>query len=141
MDAPLDIQVPDGFVPWDETRFAFSENNRGELYLCTRLNIYKLVYDPADQSGWGDLTEGLRFTPNPVIIGNDVVLDMGANALLTHLRITDASGRLVHDVELSGVEAPYTWNTSGMTAGTFIVEAWSAGSTAPVRGKLSVIRP
>jgi hypothetical protein len=28
-----------------------------------------------------------------------------------------------------------------MTAGTFIVEAWSAGSAAPIRGKLSVIRP
>ena len=141
VDAPLDIQVPDGFVPWDETRFAFSENNRGELYLCTRLNIYKLVYDPADQTGGGDLAEVLRFTPNPVVIGNDVVLDVGTNAFLTHLRITDASGRLVHDVELSGVEAPYTWNTAGMTAGTFIVEAWSAGSAAPIRGKLSVIRP
>lgn len=141
VDAPLDIQVPDGFVPWDETRFAFSENNRGELYLCTRLNIYKLVYDPADQSGGGPLADVLRFTPNPVVIGNDVVLDMGSNAFLTHLRITDASGRLVHDVELSGAEAPYTWNTAGMTAGTFIVEAWSAGNAAPVRGKLSVIRP
>ncbi|MBG28236.1 MAG: hypothetical protein CL852_05915, partial [Crocinitomicaceae bacterium] len=117
------------------------ENNRGELYLCTRLNIYKLVYDPADQTVGGDLAELLRFTPNPVVIGNDVVLDVGANASLTHLRITDASGRLVHDVELSGVEAPYTWNTARMTAGTFIVEAWSAGSTAPIRGKLSVIHP
>ncbi|MAI23134.1 MAG: hypothetical protein CL828_03670 [Crocinitomicaceae bacterium] len=141
LDAPLDIQVPDGFVPWDETRFAFSENNRGELYLCTRLNIYKLIYDPADQSSGEELSEVLLFAPNPVVTGNDVILDMGASTFLTYLRITDISGRLVHDVELAGVEAPYTWNTAGMTEGTFIIEAWSAGNPEPIRGKLSVIHP
>ena len=141
VDAPLDVQVPDGFVPWDETRFAFSENNRGELYLCTRLNIYKLIYDPADQSGGEELSEVLLFAPNPVVIGNDVILDVGASTFLTSLRITDISGRLVHDVEFPGVEAPYTWNTAGMTEGTFIIEAWSVLNPEPIRGKLSVIHP
>ena len=133
--------MPGGFVPWDETRFGFSENNQGELYLCTRLNIYKLVYDPADQTGGGELADALRFTPNPVVIGNDVNLDMGADAFLTRLRIVDISGRVVHDAELTGAEALYTWNTSGMNAGTYVIEAWSASSPNPVRGKLSVIRP
>jgi glucose/arabinose dehydrogenase len=141
LDAPLDIQVPDGFVPWDETRFAFSENNEGELYLCTRLNVYKLVYDPADQQGGGDLADVLRFTPNPVLAGSDVVLDVGSLEYLTRLRITEASGRLVHDVELSAVQTPYTWNTAGMTAGTYVIEAWTAADPAPIRGKLSVIQP
>lgn len=141
LDAPLDIQVPGGFVPWDETRFAFSENNAGELYLCTRLNVYKLVYDPADQTGEGELAESLRFTPNPVLSGNDVILDVGSRTFLTRLRMTDTRGRLVHDAELSGMETPYTWNTAGMEGGTYLIEAWTAGADAPVRGKLSVIRP
>ena len=103
--------------------------------------MYKLVYDPADQAGGDELADELRFTPNPVQAGNSVVLDVGAQAFLTQLRIIDMSGRLVHDASFSGVEAPYEWSTSGMKSGTYIVEAWSAGNDLPIRGKLSVIRP
>ena len=74
-------------------------------------------------------------------VGNDVILDMGAEVFLTRLRITEVSGRLVHDVELTGAEAPYTWNTTGMKAGTYVIEAWSASSPEPLRGKLSIIQP
>jgi len=83
----------------------------------------------------------LRFTPNPVLVGGDVVLDVGSPEYLTRLRITEASGRFVHDVELSAVQTPYTWNTAGMTAGTYVIEAWTAAAPAPIRGKLSVIQP
>ena len=74
--APLDIQVPDGFVPWDETRFAFSENSRGEL-TCARASTSTNWCTTRPINPAGELADALRFTPNPVVIGNDVVLDVG----------------------------------------------------------------
>ncbi|MGA0434038.1 MAG: PQQ-dependent sugar dehydrogenase [Flavobacteriales bacterium] len=140
VDAPLDIQVPGGFVPWDETRFAFSENNEGELYLCTRLNVYKLVYDPADQGGTGHLEAPLRFSPNPTAIGRDVILDAGEGVYLNRIRITESSGRIVHNAQLAVQQSPYTWNTTGMNPGIYIVEVWIPGKDTALRGKLSIIR-
>jgi len=139
-EAPLDIQVPGGFVPWEETRFGFGENNRGELYLCTQQFIYRLAYDPADVEPIAPGNSNLRFSPNPISIGSDVTLDLGSDALLTRMRISDSSGRLVHDVNLLTVSAPYVWNTSGMQPGTYIVEAWTLNEEEPLRGKLIVIR-
>lgn len=141
IDAPLEIDVPGGFVPWEETRFAFSENNEGELYLCTQLNVYKLMYDPADQEGTGSPAESLIFSPNPVLGGQSVVLDAGEDVFLSRIRITDAGGRSIHDAQFYWAPSPYTWSTNGMKAGTYIVEAWVASSETPIRGKLIVLRP
>lgn len=139
VDAPLDIQVPGGFVPWDETRFAFSENNRGELYLCTRLHVYRLAYDPADIETNGEPFNELSFWPNPVKIGDDVILDLGSNQVLTRFRITDSSGRIIHDVNLDTASAPYEWNTKGLLHGVYIVEVWIVDRESPIRGKCMVI--
>ena len=73
-------------------------------------------------------------------IGSDVTLDIGSDALLTRMRISDSSGRLVHDANLLTVSDPYVWNTSGMQPGTYIVEAWTLNEEEPLRGKLIVIR-
>ena len=137
--ARLDIQVPGGFVPWEETRFGFGENNQGELYLCTQQFVYRLSYDPADATQTPMVNEALRFSPNPVSIGSDVTLDVGSEGILSRLRITDSSGRLVHDVNLETATAPYVMNTSGMKSGTYIIEAWVLNVSQPSRGKLSVI--
>jgi hypothetical protein len=139
-EKPLDIQVPGGFVPWEETRFGFGENNEGELYLCTQQFVYRLKYDPADGSSPIAPNEALHFTPNPVSIGSDVTLDVGSESILNRMRITDSSGRLVHDVNLETASAPYVWNTSGMQPGTYIIEAWVLNEPEPIRGKLSVVR-
>ena len=139
--APLEIDVPPGGCPWEETRFAFSENNEGELYLCTQLNVYKLMYDPADQEGTGSPAESLIFSPNPVLAGQSVVLDAGEDVFLSRIRITDAGGRSIHDAQFYWAPSPYTWSTNGMKAGTYIVEAWVASSETPIRGKLIVLRP
>jgi len=136
----LDIQVPGGFVPWEETRFGFGENNRGELYLCTQQFVYRLSYDPADGGQTQPAVTELRFTPNPVSIGSNVTLDVGGERNLNRMRITDSSGRLVHDVSLETAVAPYVWNTSGMQPGTYIIEAWIMNESQPIRGKLSVVR-
>ena len=139
-EKPLDIQVPGGFVPWEETRFGFGENNEGELYLCTQQFVYRLKYDPADGSSPIAPNEALHFTPNPVSIGSDVTLDVGSESILNRMRIADSSGRLVHDVNLETASAPYVWNTSGMQPGTYIIEAWVLNEPEPIRGKLSVVR-
>ena len=138
-DAPLEIQVPGGFVPWEETRFAFSENNAGELYLCTQLHVYRLSYDPASV-GENPSFESLLLSPNPARIGHNVVLDMGGEFSLERIRIIDASGRIVHDASLAIASTPYTWNTTGMIPGTYIVEAWKVGDEKPTRGRIAIIR-
>ena len=141
-DAPLDLQVPGGFVPWEETRFAFSENNRGELYLCTQLNVYRLTYDPNDFTpGPNPGLNGVFLSPNPAGIGQEVLLDIGGEWMLERMRITDAGGRVIHDVQLDFATTPYTWNTSGMTPGTYIIEVWPLGQEHSQRGRLAVIRP
>ena len=85
------------------------------------------------------MNEALRFSPNPVSIGSDVTLDVGSEGILSRLRITDSSGRLVHDVNLETATTPYVMNTSGMKSGTYIIEAWVLNVPQPSRGKLSVI--
>ena len=137
--APLEIKVPGDFVPWTETRFAFGEDNRGELYLCTRLAVYHLLYDGDDVPDGSEVGTNLIFSRNPVAIGDDVTLDLGANLPIERLRITDASGRLIHDVMLSTASSPYVWNTAGMAPGSYIIEAWTLTGNRRW-GRLAVVR-
>ena len=135
--APIEIQVPGGFPQWDEPRYAFGEDNRGELYLCTRNFVYKIAYDPADLDG--EFADHVRFTPNPAAAGADVTLDLGVGVALERLRIFDAAGRTVHDVELLAAQAPYTWNTAGLAPGTYVVQTFTVGGE--VRwGRIAIVR-
>ena len=135
--APIEIQVPGGFPQWDEPRYAFGEDNRGELYLCTRNFVYKIAYDPADLAG--EFADNVVFTPNPAATGADVTLDLGVDVALERLRIFDAAGRTVHDVELLAAQAPYTWNTAGLAPGTYVVQTFTVGGE--VRwGRIAIVR-
>ena len=139
--AKLTIDVPGGFVPWEEVRYAFGEDNAGELYLCTRLAVYKLSYDPDDEVA-GGVAETVRFTPNPAAAGGGAVaLDAGDGILLERIRFTDATGRVVHDAALNSPSSPYTFYTNDLSAGTYIVEVWPVGQAAPIWGRLAVVDP
>ncbi len=138
--APLTIEVPGGFVPWEEVRYAFGEDNAGELYLCTRLAVYKLSYDPDDQDGTtGTVAETVRFIPNPA--SGEVILDAGEGVLIERLRFTDATGRVTHDVVLDNAVSPYTFYTADLAVGSYVVEVWPVGAASPIWGRLAVVAP
>jgi len=141
-EAPLNIEVPGGFVPWEEVRYAFGEDNAGELYLCTRLAVYRLNYDPNDVAGPGIAAESIRFFPNPAAAGGgSVALDIGEGILLDRLRFTEASGRLVHEAQFNNAASPYTFFTDDLAVGTYIVEAWPVDASTPIFGRLVVVNP
>ena len=45
INQPLEIDVEGGFQPWTETKYAFGTDNKGEIYLCTRFSVYKLLIE------------------------------------------------------------------------------------------------
>jgi hypothetical protein len=140
----LDIQVPGGFASWEqgayEYRFAMSEDNAGELYLCTVQHVYRMQFDPDDVTDNEPRPETLLFSPNPAGVGTEVFMNLGDNTVLERLRIVDSSGRVVHDATLNFASSPYSWSTTGMVPGTYIVEAWTVGTEAPLRGRLAIVR-
>ena len=144
LEAPLDIQVPGGFASWEqgayEYRFAMSEDNAGELYLCTVQHVYRMQFDPDDVTDNEPRPETLLFSPNPAGVGTEIFMNLGDNTVLERLRIVDSSGRVVHDATLTFASSPYSWSTAGMVPGTYIVEAWTVGTEAPLRGRLAIIR-
>jgi hypothetical protein len=144
VEAPLNIDVPGGFASWEqgayEYRFAMSEDNRGDLYLCTLQHVYRMQFDPDDVTTSDPLPDVLVFSPNPAGVGSQITMNLGDQTLIDRLRIIDASGRIVHNASLNFSSAPYSWFTSGMVPGTYIIEAWVAGEDAPRRGRLAIVR-
>ena len=120
IDQPLVLDVEGGFVPWTETKFAFGEDNKGEVYLCTRYFVYKLLFDPLNPP----ITfreEGLRFIPNPASSNYPVTVDLGFEGDISRLRIFDATGRLVKDLYPKESGDNPTFSASGFTAGVYSV--------------------
>ena len=100
--------------------------------------MYKLSYDPDDGVS-GGVAETLRFTPNPA--SGAVTLNAGEGILLERIRFTDATGRVVHDAALNSPASPYTFYTHDLSEGTYIVEVWPVGESAPIWGRLAVVAP
>lgn len=135
---PVEVIVEGGFVPWQETRFGFGEDNSGNLYICTRLALYRIAEDPDYEAPIDDTTfEGLTLYPNPS--RGEVTVDMGGNFELEELEVYDLNGRMV-DLRVprgSGLRY-YTFDVSGLAAGVYIVTAKYAGFGVVRTAKLIV---
>ena len=120
ISSALVLDVEGGFEPWTETKFAFGEDNKGEIYLCTRFFVYKLLFDPLNPPmSFGG--EGLRFIPNPSSSNYLVTVDLGFEGDIGRLRIFDAAGRLVKDLYPTESGDNSTFSTSGFTTGVYSV--------------------
>ncbi|MAU76252.1 MAG: hypothetical protein CL831_05180 [Crocinitomicaceae bacterium] len=137
IDQPLVLDVEGGFVPWTETKFAFGEDNKGEVYLCTRYFVYKLLFDPlsppVDEGG-----EEITFHPNPVAAGELIRMDLSEVGNVERLSVFDSAGRLaeVHISSSNGDNASFY--TTGLLTGVYSVHVDIVGSDEIVYGKFVV---
>jgi hypothetical protein len=136
---PVDVEVEGGFVPWEETRFGFAEDNQGELYICTRLALYKIAFDPDDENTIPDDATDLIVYPNPA--RTQVSIDLGAELILEELRIYDLNGRMV-DLQkpLTGGSRYYALDASQLASGMYILNAKILGFPIIKTGKMLVTR-
>ncbi len=137
IDQPLVLDVEGGFVPWTETKFAFGEDNKGEVYLCTRYFVYKLLFDPlsppVDEGG-----EEITFHPNPVTAGELIRMDLSEVGNVERLSVFDSSGRLI-DVHVSSANGDNaSFYTTGLLTGVYSVHVDIVGSDEIVYGKFVV---
>ncbi len=135
---PVEVEVEGGFVPWDETRFGFGQDNQGELYICTRLALYKIAFDPDDESTIPDDGTDLIVFPNPS--RGQVTIDLGADLILEEVQFYDLNGRMV-DIQkpLTGGTQFYSLNISTLSAGMYIVKAKILGFPITKTGKMIVL--
>lgn len=138
INQPVEVIVEGGFVPWQEVRYGFGQDNRGELYICTRLAVYKIFSDPNDDSANQQKEDAeLVFMPNPA--NASTVLDLGGPFLLESLEIFDRSGRKVDELVASGgAERFYNIPTSAYASGMYVVRVKCLGSDAFRYGKLII---
>ncbi|PCJ81751.1 MAG: hypothetical protein COA49_04390 [Bacteroidetes bacterium] len=137
ISSPLVLDVENGFEPWTETKFAFGEDNKGEIYLCTRFFVYKLMYDPEYPS----VTPGgeeVRFVPNPTTPGSLVHVDLKNGAEIESLKVYDASGRLIRELFPTPSGDNSSFYTTGFPHGVYTVHINIIGSDDIVYGKLIV---
>ena len=137
ISSALVLDVEGGFEPWTETKFAFGEDNKGEIYLCTRFFVYKLLFDPLNPPmSFGG--EGLRFIPNPSSSNYLVTVDLGFEGDIGRLRIFDAAGRLVKDLYPTESGDNSTFSTSGFTTGVYSVRVDVLDHNEILFGKLVI---
>ena len=137
ISAPLVLDVENGFEPWTETKFAFGEDNKGEIYLCTRFFVYKLMFDPV----FPPVTPGgeeVRFLPNPTAPGSLVRVDLNSGAEIESLKIFDSSGRLTRELFPTPSGDNASFYTKGFPNGVYAVHINIVGSEDIVYGKLVV---
>lgn len=117
---PVEVIVEGGFVPWDETRFGFGQNNKGELFICTRLALYKIFSDPNAEDVPPASAFDIRLFPNP---GNVFVnLDLGGDYLLEEIQFYGNDGRLV-DLKspVTGGVRYYNFSVENLANGHYFV--------------------
>lgn len=136
---PVEVIVEGGFVPWQETRFGFGEDNRGELYICTRLAIYRIAVDPDFVEEEPETSNNLGISPNPA--ADRFSLDLGGNFLLEELEIFDLNGRRV-DLRkpVTGGVRYYDVDTSLLPTGVYVLAAKLLGLQVRKTGKLVISR-
>lgn len=137
IDQPLVLDVEGGFVPWTETKFAFGEDNKGEVYLCTRYFVYKLLFDPlsppVDEGG-----EEINFHPNPVAAGELIHMDLSEVGNIERVSVFDSAGRLAEVHISSGEGDNASFYTTGLSSGLYSVHIDIVGSEEIVYGKFVV---
>lgn len=136
---PVEVIVEGGFVPFQETRFGFGEDNRGELYICTRLAIYRIAVDPDFVEEEPETSNDLGIYPNPA--ADRFSLDLGGNFLLEELEVFDLNGRRV-DLRkpVTGGVRYYDVDTSLLPTGMYILAAKLLGLQVRKTGKLVIYR-
>lgn len=136
---PVEVIVDGGFVPWQETRFGFGEDNRGELYICTRLAIYRIAIDPDYEEEVPETFIDLGIYPNPA--ADRFSLDLGGNFILEELEVFDLNGRMV-DLRkpVTGGVRYYDVDTSQLPTGMYILSAKLLGYQVIKTGKLVIYR-
>lgn len=135
----VDVEVEGGFVPWQETRYGFGEDNRGEVYICTRLALYRIFLDPDDDSLPIPDASGLLLYPNPA--RHAVNIDMGGELILEELQIFDLNGRMVSVKRpVSGGIRYYTFSVQDLPSGMYVAVAKLLGYPVSKTAKLIVRR-
>jgi glucose/arabinose dehydrogenase len=136
IDQPLVLDVDGGFVPWTETKFAFGEDNKGEIYLCTRYFVYKLLFDATPTVDIGG--EEINFHPNPVAPGALIQMNLSEVGNVERVRIFDSAGRLTEVLFFTGIGDDASFYTTGLSTGVYSVHIDIVGSEEIVYGKFVV---
>lgn len=136
---PVEMIVEGGFVPWQEVRYGFGEDNQGELYICTRLAVYKISDDPDYVVPNNDDSALLQIMPNPA--ASQVTLDLGGNFTLEYLDFYDLNGRMAEVAFPIGEAYQYaTIDVSHLAAGVYVVRAHFIDNDKTKTGKLLINR-
>lgn len=115
---PVWVEVPGGFVPWQESRFGFSQDNNNEVYILTKQAIYSLHSDP--NQAYGDKPELMPY-PNPAT--GTVKVELGVNVVVDGMELFDTAGRVVTGIDFTSVGGIATFDVSGLSGGVYILRA------------------
>lgn len=137
---PVEVIVEGGFVPWEEVRFGFGENNKGELFICTRLALYKIVLDPNDEGLPPAAAGDIKLWPNPG--DTQVKLDLGGDYLLEELQFYGNDGRLVElKSPVTGGVRFYTFSLENLPSGHYSLAIKLLGRDDRLVRRLLVVHP
>lgn len=131
---PITISVDGDFIPWEEGRFGFGEDSDGEVYLCTRLAVYKLAYD-VDVPIVPNSVDFL-LAPNPAT--DYIKIHLPGGEQIEGVVILDALGREVMNEPFENALDAYQMDISHLASGTYVVKAWYNGLQSTVTQKLVI---
>ncbi len=133
---PVELVIEGGLEQWGETRFGFGEDNRGEVYLCTKIAIYKIISD-LDVIVTEPKYEEVQIFPNPARAL--FTIDIGVGNSIDRLELWDASGRKVTDEVLTGVDGSMTLDASGYAPGAYTLKLYCNGSNETRTTRLFIL--
>lgn len=123
---PVELVIEGGLQQWGETRFGFGEDNRGEVYLCTKIAIYKIISD-LDVIVPEPKLDEIEIYPNPT--WDSFLVNIGTGNTIDRIELWDASGRKVSDEELTGVDGSITLNAKRYAAGIYTLKLYCNGGS------------
>jgi hypothetical protein len=132
---PLELISENPFF-WNDNRFGFGEDNKGELYYCTRFYVYKFVEDP-DYEPLPKPEELIVF-PNPT--QGAFTIDLLDAVSIDQIQLWDALGRVVWDAELNNVYRTAQISVKGLPIGVYTLKVVCSGFTEERTTRL-VIHP
>ena len=112
---PCWVEVPGGFIQWQENRFGFAEDRGGEVYFMTTLGLYRLISDPNATS------EKLPLIAHPNPAKGEVILQSGVGITIDGIEMVDSSGRIAAYPEFTSFEGVVRFDVSDMRAGVYIL--------------------
>lgn len=134
--SPINIDVEGGFILFEEAKYGWGQDNRGELYLCTSIAIYRLASDPnAPVVG---KPESLVFSPNPA--EGLTMMDLGTNASIEWMEVFDPTGKLVSNPKISSTNLPgFRLDVSHYNSGIYTVRVKCTNADELLTGRLVII--